>query len=250
MAVYQASERVGSLDQQWTHPLPRVAVVRKDPFLKELVRGKRIVHAGFSGRNEGALAVPIWVHGELAQTAKELVGLDVDEQGIEAARAAGYQAVMADCQDPEAIRRLGMRVDMVVAGELIEHLDCPGLFLEAMHHLSDTLVITTPNAYSLVNFVSIIRNQEMVHPDHIALYSWHTLTTLLGRHGWNVNELLVYRYENGDDAEQRDLKARGKRMLTDLFLSLQGAVSRIRPFYEHGLIAICKADPAHGSGST
>src|SRR5207244_1840868 len=84
-----------------------------------------------------------------------LVGLDLDEAGVEAARAQGYEAHAVDAQSAEAVRALHLpRADVVIAGELIEHLDAPGPFLRAMHELADELVLTTPNAYRVAHGVS------------------------------------------------------------------------------------------------
>jgi hypothetical protein len=238
---------------RWIHRLPRVPVVRKDDLLAELVTGRTVLHAGFCGRNEGALAVPIWVHGELARTAKSIIGLDLDEEGIAEARAAGFEAYSVDCQDSDAVRSLGISADMVVAGELIEHLDAPGNFLEAMHELAEQLVVTTPNAFSLINFFGLLTNREVVHPDHVALYSWYTLTNLLRRHGWDPAQVYVYRYETGDEAGAGDaggaataVRSRGRRMVRSSLLAVQTALSRYQPFFAHGLVVVCNSVPAGG----
>ncbi len=91
------------------------------------------VDAGCADANAGAGA---WLHEHLARDARELVGLDLDTAGVERARAQGYEAHVVDCRDAEAVRALGLgAADVVVAGEVIEHLDDPGAFLDGLHAL-------------------------------------------------------------------------------------------------------------------
>ncbi|MBO0181221.1 hypothetical protein J0682_30075, partial [Vibrio parahaemolyticus] len=76
--------------------------------------------------------------------------------------------------------------DVIVAGEIIEHLNNPGLFLSGVRrfmHRDSKLVITTINAYCAMRFfVYALRGRrginEFVHPDHVAYYSYSTLRVL------------------------------------------------------------------------
>ncbi|MCV4607588.1 hypothetical protein OFB74_32295, partial [Escherichia coli] len=69
--------------------------------------------------------------------------------------------------------------DVIVAGEIIEHLNNPGLFLSGVRrfmHRDSKLVTTTINAYCAMRFfVYALRGRrginEFVHPDHVAYYS-------------------------------------------------------------------------------
>jgi SAM-dependent methyltransferase len=136
------------------------------------------------------------LHEHLARTAGELIGLDLDVVGVEDARQRGYEAHAVDCRDVDAVRALGLPpADLVVAGEVIEHLDDPGSFLDGLHALvapSGLLVVTTPNASGLVNTAALLGNLEVNHPDHVVLYSCTTLDTMLTRHGWQPVEHAVF----------------------------------------------------------
>src|SRR5437867_1621158 len=104
---------------------------------------------------------------------------------------------VVDAQSAEAVAALGLEpADLVVAGEVIEHLDAPGPFLRAMRVLTrpdGRLVLTTPNAYRALNFLAPVSGSELVHPDHTAWHSPRTLRTLLERNGWDVAEVAYYR---------------------------------------------------------
>ncbi len=180
------------------HRLPRATVVDRLPFLSGLVRGKSVIHVGFAdaGCREMQQGAGTWLHAHLAQTAGSLVGIDVDVAGVEAAKAAGYEAYVADCRDVESVRALGLPpADVVIAGEVIEHLDAPGAFLDALHPLvrdGGQLVLTTPNANCLGNALAAIVGYEITHPDHVTMFSWRTLTTLMARHGWEATEFHTF----------------------------------------------------------
>lgn len=235
---------------QWTHRMPKAPVVDRLQFLREFVAGKRVIHLGFAdiGCRGFQEEMGSWLHAHLARTAKELVGIDLDEEGVETARREGYEAYAADCQDPQVLRRLGISpAEVVVAGELIEHLDTPGPFLDAMHYLvtpSGTLVVTTPNAYSLLNPMAALRRYEVVNPDHVALYSWYTLTNVLARHGWRVQRFLTYLLPPIGSREGRSSTRRLDVAAARALLAAQRFLARYKgPFVADGLIAVCSKDP-------
>ena len=77
---------------------------------------------------------------------------------------------------------------MVIVGEIVEHLDTPGPSFRAMRGLfgpDGLLVVTTPGAYRLLNFLAPLGGVELVHPDPTAWHSPHTLANLLLRSGWS-----------------------------------------------------------------
>lgn len=179
---------------RWRHRLPRGRPVERHEALLEAARGRRVVHVGFVDELMASkIAQEVWLHARLAAVASSLVGLDSSEEGVAAARADGYEAYVVDAQSPEAVRALGLpRADVVIAGEIIEHLDAPGPFLRAMHGAAPELVLTTPNAYRLLNFLAPVSGSELVHPDHTSWQSPRTLRTLLERAGWEVERIAYY----------------------------------------------------------
>jgi SAM-dependent methyltransferase len=157
-----------------------------------------VVHVGFvdERRLETKLEDGKWLHSRLAVVADSIVGLDLSEEGVAWASAQGFEAHAVDAQSPEAVVALGLEpADVVVAGEIIEHLDAPGPFLRAMRSLlkpDGLLVVTTPNAYRVLNFLAPASGSELIHPDHTAWHSPHTLRNLLVRNGWAVEGMAYY----------------------------------------------------------
>src|SRR5882672_9526728 len=117
------------------HKLPPAQLVDRFAYLRSLCAGKRVVHVGFvdAGCQELNEQAGAWLHEHLASVARELVGVDLDPAGVDDARARGYEAYAVDCCDRSAVKRAGIApAEVVVAGEVIEHLDDPGSFLEGM----------------------------------------------------------------------------------------------------------------------
>ena len=80
--------------------------------------------------------------------------------------------------------------DFIFAGDIIEHLSNPGLFLDkCAEHLSKQgkLVITTPNCFNLFSVAEkLIRSEPSVNPDHTMYFNHTTIKKLLEKNGWKV----------------------------------------------------------------
>ncbi len=214
-------------------------------MLTEVVRGRQAVHVGFVDELMASkIAAGVWLHARLAGTAASIVGLDVDVHGVDAARAEGYEAYVVDAQSAAAVRALGLeRADVVVAPEVIEHLDAPGAFLRAMHELADELVLTTPNAYRLLNFVAPLSGCELVHPDHTAWHSPATLRRLCENSGWNVVRMAYY--HNPTHRQVRgDLRGRTGGHLANTGRSLLRRVNGVLPYWGDGIVAWTRSQAA------
>jgi 2-polyprenyl-3-methyl-5-hydroxy-6-metoxy-1,4-benzoquinol methylase len=229
---------------EMVHRLPPATLVDRFDFLRELGAGRRVVHVGFVdagcvGANTEAGA---WLHEHLARDARQLVGLVVDAAGDERARAQGYEAHVVDCRDAASVRALDLEpADVVVAGEVIEHLDDAGAFLDGLHALvadGGMLAVTTPNATGLVNAFASLANYEVNHPDHVTMFTCRTLDAMLRRHGWEPIEHCVF-------VQQVKAKADGSvrsRMFTGgarAVLGLERFLARLgRPYVADGLIVV------------
>ena len=180
---------------RWWHRLPRGRPVERHEALIEAARGRRVVHVGFVDELMASkIAQDVWLHARLAAVASSLVGLDSSEEGVAAARAEGYEAYVVDAQSAEAVRALGLApADVVIAGEIIEHLDAPGPFLRAMHEAAPAARADDAERLPAAqNFLAPISGSELIHPDHTSWQSPSTLRTLLERAGWEVERIAYY----------------------------------------------------------
>ena len=100
----------------------------------------------------------------------------------------GYDAVVANAET----MNLGRLFDLVVTGDVLDHLANPAQFLEAVHeHLraDGLLAIVTPNALSLSHALkSLAAVRIEANPEHTCWYDRTTLGQLLARHGFEATE--------------------------------------------------------------
>jgi len=124
----------------------------------------------------------------LAGCAAELTGVDIDAEGVEILRQEGHNVLCADA----ATMDLGRTFDVIVAGEIIEHVSNAGQVLSNLRaHLGDggVLILTTPNPFYAKQTHKIWRHRRpAVHDEHVAWYDPITLQQALRRAGLAVEE--------------------------------------------------------------
>jgi hypothetical protein len=173
-------------------------VIDRRRWLVERCRGRRIVHIGCAaGEGDGQR-----LHDRLAAVAATIVGVDIDMAGLERMPVAvGGDLVAADVGRPEQLRRVVEvakpgGVDLIIAGEVIEHVPDAASFvsglLELSRELDATVLLTTINTTGIGHMLDAVRRRERVHPEHHAYYSLTTLRTALMSAGLQHEPLLRY----------------------------------------------------------
>jgi SAM-dependent methyltransferase len=116
------------------------------------------------------------------------MGVDIDPAGVQVLQSMGYNAVCADAETMD----LGRTFDTIVAGEVIEHPEYPGLFLRNLRrHLAANgrLFISTPNPFYADQSWKIWRyGRPAVHEDHLGWQDPITLAALLRHTGFEPLE--------------------------------------------------------------
>lgn len=185
---------------------------------------------------EAAIKSKTHLHFHLSDIAKEVYGFDYDAAGIDVLANYGmknlYQADLEKLEDVP----LDEKFEIIIAGEMIEHLSNPGLFLRGIKRFMDgntNLVITTINAYC--GFRSLMYGlrgkggtNEPVHPDHVAYYSYSTLKLVINRADLKVNKFAFYDVGTNHRPQMRW----AQRLANDVCV-------RISPVWADGIIAEC-----------
>jgi 2-polyprenyl-3-methyl-5-hydroxy-6-metoxy-1,4-benzoquinol methylase len=119
----------------------------------------------------------------LAACCSGLVGVDIDAEGVSVLKERGHNVVCADASTMD----LGRAFDVIVAGEVIEHVSDAHAFLTnlAAHmHEQSVLVVSTPNPFHAKQIRRIYRHgRPAVHEQHVAWYDPITLQAALRRAG-------------------------------------------------------------------
>jgi hypothetical protein len=150
------------------HQIPAAPVVDRETFILEHCEGKRVLEFGASGPlHEAIMKAASAYAGVDRQDGPSVVGFDLDDV---------TQQTLPDPVSPE----------VVVCGELIEHLSNPGWFLTRLRRQFAGIptIITVPNAFSRAAQAQLAKGIENVNIDHTCWFSFRTLKTLLGRAGY------------------------------------------------------------------
>ncbi len=158
--------------------------------IDQLISNKEVLDCGCAGHVINSFEEYQGTSNAIHQKyAKYILGVDIWKEEVEKRQAMGVNMVCADVETMDFKRTF----DAVIAGDLIEHLANPGLFLnKANKHLKigGLLYLCTPNPTSLNNITRTILGAKInVHPEHCTWYDFNTLKQILSRYGFNIKEM-------------------------------------------------------------
>lgn len=228
--------------------LETVAVPRPADRLDLIVnraRGRRVFDLGaldetaYTAKQGSAR----WLHGRLCAVAADVTGIDnsakIPSEGLQT--AANGRIVRADIFElGSAVSRYG-RPDVIVAGELIEHLPDTLGFLRRLRECEELsgaeFIFSTPNACSWHNVLVGMVNRESMHPDHLQVYSYKTLRTLFDRAGIELLSLAPYHVRFD---EMLEASVGIKKGVTRIFQSTVHVLEFTTPMLSAGWVGIAR----------
>lgn len=184
-------------------------------YLSGLVVGRNVLDVGVVEHTQDACESPQWLHRHLCRSAARCRGVDILPSEVEYLRSRGFDVVCADI----TVKPLTERFDVVVCGEVLEHITAPGQFMRncaAMLGSGGRLVITVPNPwYANVVWKTAWRRHVFVDSaDHVAWYDASTLYELGQRSGLRLD-----RYTGIGISASKSLRARTFFALQPLLIS-------------------------------
>lgn len=166
----------------------------KFAYIQEWVKNKKVLDIGVVCHDvhfDEKWYINGFLHGFLCESAKSVLGIDIEKSGVETLRKYGYNVIVADAEKMD----LKEKFDVVIAGDVIEHLSNPGSFIKrANTHLNPdgVLILITPNAFSLRRCIYAILGKKIpVNFQHTCWFNIQTLSQLCARYNF---ELLESRY--------------------------------------------------------
>lgn len=156
-----------SYAEKMLHAIPDAPVVNREEFILDHCRGKRVLEFGASGR----------MHDGIVRVAQSTLGID---------RKASDGVIAFDLDDVSQVSLPVFDAEVVVCGEVLEHLGNPGWFLTRLHKQYGhcVTILTVPNAFSAAAAQHIAKGSENVNIDHTCWFSFRTLKTLIARAGY------------------------------------------------------------------
>ena len=173
-------------------------------------KGKNVLDIGCIDHHSILESREDWLHKRIKSVAKKIVGIDYLKDEVEVLRKKGYDIVYANAEDFD----LNEKFDVIVGGEILEHLSNPGNFLNSIKkhmHENTRLILTTPNAFSLRRMIGMILNGKLIeNKEHVAYYSNVLIAQFFKRNGFKVKTI---KYLHSED------RNKVKKFL-ELFLSM------------------------------
>ena len=212
--------------------------VERVSFIAGLCRGKRVLDIGCL--DETALAkqeTDDWLHRRIGAVAQSVVGIDCSERLPEEGLVTGPNSRIfkGNGIDPDPALLESGPVEVVVAGEFIEHLENPLAFLQNMkaRFPGRELIISTPNGVAFANALLATIGSEAQHRDHLLTSTFKTLNTLCRRSGCAAWQIVPYRFY----ATEMLLESSGlKRLLVGVVEQGVRLVERLFPLRSFGYV--------------
>jgi 2-polyprenyl-3-methyl-5-hydroxy-6-metoxy-1,4-benzoquinol methylase len=222
--------------QNAVKPCTRYTTRRRIDLLLDYVEDKNVLDLGCV-EHEAAIADKTgwWLHGLIKKRAKKLLGVDYDAEAVALLNKQGYNIII----DNVETMNLNEHFDVIVAGELLEHLTNHRAFLASVRrHLTDDglFIASMPNANSLNYFLqTLVFGHEVDAWDHSVFFTPVTLSVMLKKCGFQVLQIWLYQPDEIYHHEQRS-----RRILAYLFNRIQQAVCWFRPNLARGMVVVAK----------
>jgi len=159
----------------------------KEKWIGKFVAGKNVLDLGCVCHELDKGDRP-WLHGFICKHAESVLGVDYLPDEVVKMQERGYRAI---CENVEEMN-IGKTFDVVVAGDILEHLSNLGRFFERVQaHLKPggLLLVTTPNPLTFVRFVRVLlKGKEGANREHTCWFTSKVLRQLAQRYGFSVAE--------------------------------------------------------------
>jgi 2-polyprenyl-3-methyl-5-hydroxy-6-metoxy-1,4-benzoquinol methylase len=171
--------------------------VSKEDKIVEVCKGRTVLHLGCVGfadssPEERILLAERSLHALLTKIATTK-GIDYCREAIDFfSQHDVFNNVLHGNVERLEEMTLEGKFDVIVAGDILEHLANPGLMLEGIKRFThgDTLVlITTPHSFGFLNFIRFIRGRFVEGAEHVMTFNSQNIENLCGRLGYEVKSI-------------------------------------------------------------
>lgn len=214
----------------------------RDALLLKLCSGRRVLHIGCADSPLTAerLKDESILHAQLLRHASAVLGIDLDAEAVERMREhLGGEYLVLDVADPETrAAAVRFRPEVILAGDVIEHVRDAASFLRGLSALMREtggdveLILSTPNGLGAKTLLNTLRGYEMIHPDHVYVFTPASLARLVSDCGLRPSGWYFYHVN-----AKVGLRARFHRAVCL-------AAARLRPAFAAGQVLVCRTVPA------
>jgi 2-polyprenyl-3-methyl-5-hydroxy-6-metoxy-1,4-benzoquinol methylase len=154
----------------------------KSQYIIKRCKNKTVLDLGCVSHNQAdnQISKGVWLHEQICEVASKVIGVDIVE--FIHPDYTIYKGDVEHLGDLSPIK--GLKFDVIVAGDIIEHVFNAGLFLDSIRAFctpETEIIITTPNMRSLrFSWDALFKEEESCRGDHTCWYSKKTLRQLMG----------------------------------------------------------------------
>jgi len=180
----------------------------------------------------------VWplLYKEIDKVCSYQLWIDIDKESINLLNSMkDFKNSEIKYFDMNKLEDLNFKPDVIIFWEVIEHLmnlEIALTNLKKVMNENTLLIISTPNAFYIQNFVHAFFGFEYMHEDHKVLFSYWYLKNLL-KFNWLKVEKGYFTYL---DLTKKWWKKQNRR--TKLFYF----IGKIIPYYSSTLLFICKKE--------
>ncbi|MBX7103273.1 MAG: class I SAM-dependent methyltransferase [Gemmataceae bacterium] len=164
----------------------RPVTTDKLAYIRDLVRGKRVLDVGVVEHFLEAERDERWLHHHVSKSAAYCLGVDILAEPVQKLKAQGYNVAVCDItRDP-----INDTFDVMICGDVIEHLGAPqGMFDAAAKVLvpGGRMLVATPNPFFLNRAWRIARGRFHESVDHVMHFDASNIAELAERAGLRLD---------------------------------------------------------------
>lgn len=162
---------------------------KKSDWILPFTRDRRVLDLGCVQHTLDYARDPEWLHGKIAQVASSLTGVDYLLHESEELRKQGYDIRVMNVETMD----LNEKFDVIVAGDIIEHLSNIGMFLESVtKHMNQgsLFLVSTPNPVNILRFIRVLlRGKVGGNKEHTCWFTAKVLNQLAARYNLEPVEI-------------------------------------------------------------
>lgn len=156
-------------------------------------------------KNKKVLDLWVWdtsdrfLHKIITDNSKSVIWVELDKNRAKKLKDLWYNIIQWNAENID----LWEKFDVIIAWDLIEHLNNPWLFLENIKkHLNDRwfFIFNTPNAYS-INFILrwlFFRWNVKQFPEHVYLFTEDLIANILERYDLKIEKTIYFSHKENN----------------------------------------------------
>jgi len=156
----------------------------RNDYICTLATKKDVLDVGVVSHSLESTVSDSWLHGRLHRSSNRCLGVDILEPEVAVLRQRGFDVLCADL----TANPLDESFDLIVCGEVLEHLPAPQLMLASLSQMLRTegrIVVTVPNPWYVNTVLKNVfgRRTYVDNVDHVCWFDAGTIAELAERCG-------------------------------------------------------------------